>query len=81
VDFERIAVDARGLAQFFDGEVDLIRDEEVEAEDLVVRITRAAAVDPPAVPQLVSLPCLADGEAEQQHDEGNEKRKRVAEVH
>ncbi len=35
VDFERVGVEAGGVGQLFDGEIDLIRDEKVQAEDVV----------------------------------------------
>ena len=63
VDLERIAIDARRLAQLLDRDVDLVGDEEVQPEDVVVRVARAAPIDPLAVAQLVALPGLADGEA------------------
>ena len=73
VDLERVGVDARRLAQLLDREVDLVGDQEVEAEHVVVRLARAAAVDPAAVAQLVALPGLADGEAgEQREQRGDE---------
>ena len=64
VDLERVAVDARRLAQLLDRQVDLVRDQEVQAEHVVMRIARAAPIDPLAVAQLVALPRLADGQAE-----------------
>ena len=35
VDFERVGIEARSVGQLFDGEIDLIRDEKVQAEDVV----------------------------------------------
>ena len=69
VNLERVGVDARGLAQLLDGDVDLVGDEEVEPEHVVMRVARAAAIDPLAVAQLVALPRLADGQAGQQREQ------------
>ena len=38
---------------------------------------RATAVDPPAVPQLVALPCLADRQAGEQREQRGEERRVV----
>ena len=46
VHFERVGVEAGGAAQLFDREIDLIGDEEVQAEDVVRRFARPAPVDP-----------------------------------
>src|SRR6185503_7086656 len=78
LDFERIGARARGLRQLVDRLIDVIVDEEVEAEHVVRRLAQAAAVDPPAVAQLVALPRLADDEAEQQREQRGEKRQRLA---
>ena len=64
VNLERVAVDARRLAQLLDRQVDLVGDEEIQAEHVVMRLARAAPIDPLAVAQLVALPRLADGQAE-----------------
>jgi len=48
-------------AQFLNRWIDLVGDQEIEAEHVVRRFPRAAAVDPAAVLQLVALPGLADG--------------------
>ncbi len=69
VNLERVAVDTRSLAQFFDRQIDLVRHQEVQAQHIVMRFARAAAIDPFAVAQLVPLPRLADRETEQQGDE------------
>ena len=73
--FERVGVEARGAAQLLDREVDLVGDEEIQAEDVVRRLARAAPVDPLAVAQLVALPGLADGQAGEQRDERGEQRR------
>jgi hypothetical protein len=46
VHFERVAVEAGRLAQFLDREIDLVGDQEIQPEDVVRRLARAAAVDP-----------------------------------
>src|SRR5207249_1933840 len=74
VHFERVGVEAGGAAQLFDREIDLVRDEEVEAEDVMRRLPRAPAVDPFAVAKLVALPGLANRQAGQQRDERREER-------
>ena len=81
VNLERVGVDARRLAQLLDREVDLVGDEEVEAEHVVMRIARAAPIDPLAVAQLVALPGLADGQAGEQHQERGDERQGFAEAH
>ena len=61
--------------QLFDGEVDLVGDEEVQAEDVVRRLARAPPIDPGAAAQLVALPGLADGQPDQQRDQRREQRR------
>ena len=75
VHLERVGVEARRPAQLLDREIDLVGDEEVQAEDVVRRLARAAAVDPLAVPQLVALPGLADRQAGEQRDERGQQRR------
>jgi hypothetical protein len=75
VHLEGVAVEARGAAQLLDREIDLVGDQEVEAEDVVRRLAGAPPIDPFAVAQLVSLPRLADGEAGEQRDQGGEQRR------
>ena len=60
LDLERVGVDAGGLAQLLDRQIDLVGDQEVQAEHVVRRLAQPAAIDPPAVAQLVALPGLAD---------------------
>ena len=69
VHFECVVLEAGGAAQFFDRLIDLVGDEEVQAEDVVRRLARAAAVEPLAVAQLVALPRLADGEPGQEREQ------------
>ena len=84
VNLERVGVDARGLAQLLDGDVDLVGDEEVQPEHVVMRLARAAPIDPLAVAQLVALPRLADGQAgqqgEQRGDEGQDSTRLTPEL-
>ena len=47
---------------------------EVQPEDVVRRLARPPAVDPAALLELVPLPGLAGGEADEQRDEAGEKR-------
>ena len=61
--------------QLLDGQIDLVGDEEVQAEDVVRRLARAPAIDPRAVAQLVALPRLADRQADEQRDERGEQRR------
>ena len=74
VHFECVVLEARGAAQFFDRQIDLVGDEEVQPEDVVRRLARAAPVEPLAVAQLVALPRLADGEPGQQGEQAGEQR-------
>src|SRR5215210_5322353 len=69
VNLERIARRFGGGAQLLDCRIDLIRDEEIEAEHVVRRLARAAAVNPSSILQFVPLPRFADGEAGKESDE------------
>src|SRR5688500_6858762 len=62
-DLQRIAGEVRRLRELVDRRVDLVGDQEIEAEDVVRRLAPAAAIDPAAVLQLVAFPRLPDGEA------------------
>ena len=73
MDLEGVGVHAGRAAQFFDGQIDLVRDQKVQTEDVVRRSTGAPAVDPLAAAQLVSLPRLADRQTGQQGDQGGKK--------
>jgi len=75
VHLERVAVEAGGAAQLLDREIDLVGDQEIEAEDVVRRLARPPAVDPLAVTQLVALPGLADRQAREERDERGEQRR------
>ena len=77
VDLERISGAVRGLHELFDRRIDLIRDEKIEAEHVVRRVARAPTIDPAAIPQLVALPGLADGETRQQRQQRTEENDRV----
>ena len=74
VNFQRVAERFGGLAELFDGEVDLVRDEEIEAQDVVQRFGRAAPIDQPACAKLVAFPRFADRESQHQADERGDKR-------
>src|SRR5687768_1807528 len=75
LNFEGVGVAARGGRQFLDGLIDLMLGEEVQAEHVVRCLAQAAAIDPPPVAQLVSLPRLARDEANEQGQQGGEKGK------
>src|SRR5580698_5738979 len=55
VHFERVGVQAGGSGQFIDCEIDLVGDQEVQAEQVMGRLASAAPVEPLAVAQRVSL--------------------------
>src|SRR6185369_15630890 len=74
VHFERVGVEAGGASQLFDGEIDLVGDEEVQPEDVMRRLPGAPAVDPFAVPELVALPCFADSQTGKERDERRDER-------
>ncbi len=65
LDLERVGVRARGLRQLVDRLVDLVVDEEVEPEHVVGGLAEPATIDPAAVAQLVALPGLSHGEADE----------------
>ena len=69
LNLERVRAGARGLRELVDGLVHLVVHEEVQAEHVMRRLAQAAPIDPPAVPQLVPLPCLADGQPYEQGDQ------------
>ena len=73
MDLERIAGGCGGVRQLVDRRVDLVGDQEIEAEHVVRRLARAPAIDPAAVLQLVALPGLADGEAGEQREQRAEE--------
>jgi hypothetical protein len=72
--FERIAMEGCGLAEFVDGQIDLVRYEKIETEQIVGRLPTAATIDNAAVGQLVALPGFAGSEAEEQSQERSQKR-------
>ena len=78
VNLERIAGGRRGLRQLLDRRIDLVGDQEVEAEDVVRRLARAPAIDPAAVLQLVALPRLADRQAEQQAEQARRRTTKLS---
>jgi hypothetical protein len=54
--------------------IDLVVDQKVQPEHVVRGLAEAPTIDPAAVAQLIALPGLSDGEAEQQRDEYGQKR-------
>ena len=74
VDLERVRIERGGLAHLVDRQIELVADQEVEALHVVRRLALPAPVDPAAFLQLVALPGLAGGEADQQRDERREER-------
>jgi hypothetical protein len=81
VDLERVGVDAGGAAQLLDRQVDLVRDQEVQAQHVMLRVAGLAAVDPAAVAQLVALPGFAHREPDEQGDERQDERQVRSPVH
>ena len=63
------------LPELLDREVDLVRHEEVQTEDIVRRLARPSAIEPFAVAQLVALPGLADGQPGEQRQQRGEQRR------
>ena len=49
--------------------------QEIEAQEVMRRLTGAAPVEPFAVPQLVAFPRLADGESREQRNQAGEERR------
>ena len=74
MNLERVLVEPRRARQLVDRAIDLVGDDEVEADDEVRRLARLAPIDPLAVAQLVPLPGLADGQAGQQRHQTDEQR-------
>ncbi len=74
VDLERVGIDLGGLADLVDREIELIADQEIQALHVVRRLARLAAIDPAAFLELVALPGLAGGQADQQRDERGDER-------
>src|SRR4029434_7573331 len=58
-----------------------VGDQKIESQHVVVRLAGPAPIDPLAVAQLVSLPRLADGQADEQHDKRRQEGQGVAEIH
>ena len=74
VNLERVAEALGRLAQLLDREIDLIGDEEIQADDVVERLGHAAAIDQPARAQLVALPRLPDRQSDEKRDQRGEER-------
>ena len=77
VDLERVGGEGRGLAHLVDRQIELVGDEEVEPLHVVRRLAVAAPVDPAPLLQLVALPGLADGQAEQEGDQRRQERRHL----
>src|SRR5439155_12008721 len=73
VHFERVGVQAGRLRQLLDREIDLVGDEEVEPEQIMWRLARAATVEPLAVAQLLPLPRLAARQADEEREKPREE--------
>ena len=75
VHFERVGVERGRLGQLVDRQINLIRDQEVEAEQVVRRFARPAPIEELPVAQLVALPGLAHCEPHEQRDKPGEQRR------
>ena len=58
-ELERARIEARGLLEFFDRQIDLAGDQIVQAQDEMGRLPDAPPIDPAAFDELVALPRLA----------------------
>src|SRR3954464_3534049 len=59
--------------ELLDRGINLIGDKEIQAQHVVRRLESAPPIDPPAILELVALPCLADGETRQQCEKHEER--------
>jgi hypothetical protein len=73
LDLERVSVRAGRLRQLVDGLIHLVVHQKVQPEHVVRGLAEAPSVDPAAIAQLVALPGLADGKADQQRHEYGQK--------
>src|SRR4051812_25971034 len=73
MNLQRIAGGLGGGAQFLDRGIDLVGHQKVQTQHVMRGLTRPASIDPPPVLELVSLPCLADGEARQKSEQDEER--------
>src|SRR3954454_3984064 len=74
MNLEWIAGGVGRRTELLDRGIDLIGDKEIQAQHVMRRLERAPPIDPPAILELVALPCLPDGETRQQcekHEEGD----------
>ena len=62
VHFESVRIEACCARKLVDGQIDLVGNQEVEAQDVVRRFTESAPIDPAAAPELVSFPGLSGRE-------------------
>ena len=74
VNLERVAEAFGRLAQLLDREIDLIRNEEIQADDVVQRLRHAAPIDQPARAQLVAFPRFPDRQSDEKRDQRGEER-------
>ena len=65
VDFESVCIETGGLGELIDRQINLVCDQEVEAEQIVRRLAGTSPVEQLSVAQLVALPRLADGQADE----------------
>src|SRR5207244_5740943 len=77
---ERVGVEACRAAQLLDREVDLIRDQKIEAENVMRRLAGAAAIEPFAVAKLVAFPRLADRQAGKQRNQAGRSEEHTSEL-
>ena len=72
-DLERARVETRGLLQLLDSQIDLIGHQVVQAQDEMRRLADTAPVDRSSFDELVALPGLAGGKADEQRQEHAEQ--------
>ena len=80
LNFERVGAHACRLRQLVNRLIDVVVDQEIEAEHVMGCLAQAASINPAAVPQFVTLPRLADDEAEQQREQSREQWQVLAHV-
>ncbi len=74
VNLQRVAGGLRRFRQLVDRLIDLVGNQEIQAEHVVGRLARAASIRPHPILQLVALPRLPDGKADEQGDEPDQER-------
>src|SRR3954471_14694062 len=73
VNLEGIAGRVCRSTELLDRGINLIGDKEIQAQHVVRRLQGAPPIDPPAILQLVALPCLTDGQTRQQSEKHEER--------